>query len=151
MRMVKDEQTIELTSICLTTIVRDTLHNSQWFTIVNSANQAEEIKSQAICVPFCLILARSVPACKSSNQLAICNLVPHSGQKRAPISTFEEHCGQCASSWGNLVPQSWQNLPGGPIRRQVGHITSAPAGVEVKAALGLYGLCPCPCCMAEGM
>ena len=57
-------------------------------------------------------------------QVACCNLVPHSAQKRAVFSTGEAHLGQNRSGSGSLVPQSSQNFPGGPIRRQVGHATA---------------------------
>src|SRR5579859_5156560 len=56
---------------------------------------------------------------------AVCRRVPHSGQKRALASTETEQLGQKRSGSGNLVPQSWQNFPGGPMRRQVGHMIAS--------------------------
>ena len=41
----------------------------------------------------------------------------------ALFSTGAAHLGQNRSGRGSFVPQSWQNFPGGPMRRQVGHMT----------------------------
>src|SRR5205085_10352612 len=67
--------------------------------------------------------------------VACCNFAPHSGQKRALFSTGSEHCGQNRSGNGSLEPQSWQNFPGGPIRRQVGHITALGKPGVLKPAI----------------
>ena len=75
--------------------------------------------------------------------------VPHSVQKRALFSTVEEHCGQNRAGRGSFEPQSWQNFPGGPMRRQVGHITvwGKPGVLKPAMAAGVRGCC-CPgsCC-----
>src|SRR5260370_2863187 len=86
----------------------------------------------------------SVVQYKLNTHVAVWSFVPHSGQKRALISTVAEHCGQNRSGRGSFVPQSWQNFPGGPMRRQVGHITAwGKPGVLKPAISARVRTCCC--------
>src|SRR5437588_2985492 len=81
---------------------------------------------------------------QETDYVACCNFAPHSAQKRAPGSTFSAQLGQNRSGRGSFVPQSWQNLPGGPMRRQVGHITAwGKPGVLKPAIAAGVGTCCC--------